>query len=84
MTKLPHFINSGDRLKVELRLDEIRSADQYQKDKDDFLKWIEDFGEYEKTVLSRFITEEKIDVEPMENGMYFIKVNQQTVKFVKQ
>jgi len=71
-TKLPRFISSGDKLKVELRIDEIRTQEQYQKDKDDFLKWIEDFGEYEKTVLSRFINDEKIDVEPMENGMYYI------------
>ena len=82
-TKLPRFIAEGERLKVELRLDEIRTADQYQKDKDDFLKWIEDFGEYEKTVLGRFITEEKIDVEPMENGMYFISLSEGTGKPVE-
>lgn len=73
-TNLPRFINNGDDLMVQLRLDEIRTQGQYQKDKDDFLKWIEDFGEYEKTVLSRFITEKKIDVEPLDNGMYFISI----------
>lgn len=73
-SKLPRFIKKGNELKVELRLDEIRTAEQYQKDKEDFLKWIQDFGEYEKTVLSRFIQDEKIDVEPLENGMYFISV----------
>ena len=82
-TKLPRFIADGEKLKVELRLDEIRTAEQYQKDKDDFLKWIEDFGEYEKTVLGRFIKEEKIDVEPMENGMYFISVMEGTGKPVE-
>lgn len=81
--KLPYFLKSGDDLKVELRLDEIRTQEQYQKDKDDFLKWIEDFGEYEKTVLSRFITEEKIDVEPMDNGMYFISIFEGTGKPVE-
>lgn len=82
-TKLPRFINNGDKLKVELRLDEIRTAEQYQKDKEDFLKWIEDFGEYEKTVLSRFIIDEKIDVAPLENGMYFISVHEGTGKPVE-
>jgi FKBP-type peptidyl-prolyl cis-trans isomerase len=82
-TKLPRFINDGDKLKVELRIDEIRTEEQYQKDKEDFLTWIEDFGEYEKSVLARFITQENIDVEPMENGMYFIVLHEGTGKPVE-
>ncbi|MDA3892419.1 MAG: FKBP-type peptidyl-prolyl cis-trans isomerase [Salinivirgaceae bacterium] len=82
-TKLPRFINKGEDIKIELRLDEIRTAEQYQKDKEDFLKWIEDFGEYEKTVLGRFIQNEKIDVDPMENGMYFITLLEGTGKPVE-
>ncbi len=82
-TKLPRFLSEGDKLKVELKLDEIRTAEQYQKDKEDFLKWIEDFGEYEKTVLRRFINDERIDAEPMENGMYFISLYEGTGKPVE-
>lgn len=82
-TKLPRFLNKGEKLKVELRLDEIRTAEQYQKDKEDFLKWIEDFGEYEKTLLSRFIIDEKIDAAPLENGMYFISIHEGTGKPVE-
>jgi len=82
-TKPPHFFKKGDDLKVALRLDEIRTQEQYDKDKADFLKWIEDFGEYEKTVLKRFISEEKIDVEPMENGMYYISIFEGTGKPVE-
>lgn len=82
-TKLPKFIKKGDKLRVEIRLDEIRTQTQYEKDKEDFLKWIEDFGEYEKTVLRRFITDEKIDGEPMDNGMYFISLLEGTGKPVE-
>ncbi len=82
-TKLPKFLKKGDKLKVEIRLDEIRTAEQYQKDKEDFLKWIEDFGEYEKTVLARFLKDQKIDVKPMDNGMYFITLVQGTGKPVE-
>jgi FKBP-type peptidyl-prolyl cis-trans isomerase len=82
-TKLPHFFKRGDDLKVRIRLDEIRTQEQYEKDKEDFLKWIEDFGEYEKTVLRRFITEEKIDVAPMDNGMYYISLFEGTGKPVE-
>lgn len=82
-TGVPRFIKPGDPIKVNLRLDEIRTEAQYQNDKEEFLKWIEDFGEYEKYVLSKFIKEEQIDVEPNEQGMYFIKVYEGTGKPVE-
>lgn len=73
-TQLPKFLKVGSLMKVEVKLDEIRTEAQYQQDKEDFLKWIEDFGDYEKSVLKRFIEQEKIDVKPTESGMYFITV----------
>ena len=62
-------------MKIDIRMDDIRTEDQYRRDKEEFLKWIEDFGEYEKLVLHNFIEKEKIDVEPTESGMYFISWN---------
>ncbi len=73
-TKVPDFLVGEKHLKIGLKVNEIRTQAQYDKDKEEFLKWIEDFGEYEKLVLSKFIKEEKINVEPNEDGMYFISV----------
>jgi len=73
-SQMPGFLKKGSSMKVEIKLDEIRTEAQYQRDKTDFLKWIEDFGEYEKSVLKRFIDQEKINVEPTASGMYFISV----------
>ena len=73
-TSLPNFMLNNTKLKVGLSISEIRSEQQYENDKVEFLKWIEDFGEYEKLVLGKFIKEEQIDVSPSENGMYFISV----------
>lgn len=73
-TSLPKFLAENSALKLGLKIDEIRSQDQYENDKIEFLKWIEDFGEYEKLILSKFIQEEEINVEPNENGMYFISI----------
>jgi FKBP-type peptidyl-prolyl cis-trans isomerase FkpA len=81
--KLPKFLTQGDVLKIEMRIDEIRSKDQYAKDKEEFLKWIEDFGEYEKMILGRFIDEKKISVLPTEKGMYFISTRPGTGKPVE-
>lgn len=82
-SKVPKFIGKGTKIKVGIKMDEIRTPEQYANDKAEFLKWIEDFGEYEKLVLSRFIQEEKVNVAPNENGMYFITVRQGTGKPVE-
>lgn len=73
-TSVPNFMTSNKQLKIGLKIEEIRSEQQYENDKVEFLKWIEDFGEYEKLVLGKFIKEERIDVSPTENGMYYISV----------
>ena len=72
--QMPSFINKGDKMKIDIRMDDIRTEEQYRRDKEEFLKWIEDFGEYEKLVLHNFIEKEKIEVEPTESGMYFISL----------
>lgn len=70
--QMPSFFKQGDKIKIDIRMNDIRSEEQYRRDKEEFLKWIEDFGEYEKLVLRNFIEKQKIDVEPTESGMYFI------------
>lgn len=82
-TKLPHFINAGDKIKVDLRIDEIRTAEQYQNDKNEFLKWIEDFGAYEKMILRRFMDEQQLVMEPTASGLYFIPIHKGTGKPVE-
>jgi FKBP-type peptidyl-prolyl cis-trans isomerase FkpA len=82
-TKLPKFFKRGDKLKIEMRIDEIRTQAQYTEDKNEFLKWIEDFGEYEKMILSRFIDEKKINIVPTKSGMYFISTRPGTGKPVE-
>ncbi len=80
---LPNFIKKGSKLRIEIKLIEKRTMAQYQKDKEEFLKWIEDFGEYEKMILSRFINQQKILAEPTEQGMYFLQITEGTGKPVE-
>lgn len=72
--QMPSFLSKGDMMKIDIRMNDIRTEEQYRQDKEEFLKWIEDFGEYEKLVLHNFIEKQKIDVEPTESGMYFINL----------
>ncbi len=83
LTTVPSFLKNSPNIKIGLKMNEIRTAEQYEADKQEFLKWIEDFGEYEKLLLSKFIEEEKINVEPTEDGMYFLSVKKGTGKPVE-
>jgi FKBP-type peptidyl-prolyl cis-trans isomerase FkpA len=75
-TNLPSFIAPNSNMKVGIRMYMIRSEVEYQREKEEFLAWIEDFGDYEQTVLRHFIEEQKINIEPSESGMYFIPLEQ--------
>ncbi len=72
---LPDFIPPGSLMKVNVKILSIRNEEKYQKDKEEFLSWIEDFGEYEQTVLRHFIDNEKIDVVPSASGIYRIDID---------
>ncbi|MCQ2374915.1 MAG: FKBP-type peptidyl-prolyl cis-trans isomerase [Salinivirgaceae bacterium] len=80
---LPSFLAQGDMMKVDIKMTDIRTEEQYRRDKEEFLKWIEDFGEYEKLVLQNFIERKKIDIEPTPSGLYYIQLTQGTGKAVE-
>ena len=69
---LPSFLNEGDNMKVTLDIIDIQTEEEYQNEKEAFLHWIEDFGDYEKVILSQYLENEKLDVKPEKNGLYRI------------
>lgn len=75
-TNLPSFIPPNSKMKVGIKMYMIRSEEDYKREKEEFLAWIEDFGEYEQTVLRHFIEEKKINIKPSKSGMYFIPLKE--------
>ncbi len=71
---LPSFIEPGEDFKVEINLLDIQSTKEYENEKKAFLKWIEDFGDYEKEILTQYMQEQKLSIRPAESGLYFIKI----------
>ncbi len=82
--QLPSFIPENSNMKVGIRMHMIRSEAEYKREKEEFLAWIEDFGEYEQTVLRHFIEEQKVDIEPTASGMYFIPLKEGNGRKVKK
>jgi FKBP-type peptidyl-prolyl cis-trans isomerase FkpA len=83
-TALPRFIVLGSGLKVKIEMLEIQSQEDYIREKEAFLSWIEDFGDYEKVILKQFISEEKPDVSPLPSGIYYLNLRPGTGKKVEQ
>jgi FKBP-type peptidyl-prolyl cis-trans isomerase FkpA len=73
-TKMPSFISSNSDMKVLINMIDIQSAKNYENEKKAFLKWIVDFGDYEKEILSQFMQEQKLSIRPTLSGLFFIKV----------
>lgn len=69
---LPSFLNEEDMMKVILDIIEIQTEEEFRKEKEAFLHWIEDFGDYEKIILKQFLDQEQLPVDAENNGMYRI------------
>jgi FKBP-type peptidyl-prolyl cis-trans isomerase FkpA len=77
-TAMPSFLKENDLMKVQLDIIEIQSESDYEKEKEAFLNWIEDFGDYEKVILQQFLNKEKLPVMPTASGMYHLKIKEGT------
>jgi FKBP-type peptidyl-prolyl cis-trans isomerase FkpA len=71
-TNLPRFIVPESYIRVDIRLLDLQSERQYQQEKEAFLHWIEDFGNYERVLLKQYLEEEELDFAPTTSGIYYI------------
>ena len=69
---VPDYLGADGKMKIYIYLMDIQTTDEYEREKEAFLHWIEDLGEYEKVLLRQYIRETKIEVPPMEDGIYYI------------
>jgi FKBP-type peptidyl-prolyl cis-trans isomerase FkpA len=83
-TSLPEFLPPGSMMKVNLDIVEIQTQQEYEKEKEAFLHWIEDFGDYEKVILKQFLNEEKMPVQPTGSGLYYLKLQSGTGRKIEK
>ena len=75
-SKLPSFFTINDNMLVSAKIIEIIDSISYEKQKQEFLSWVEDFGDYEKILLNHYIEGEEISVAPSVTGLYKITQKQ--------
>ncbi len=83
-TSLPEYFQPGDMMKVYLDIIEIQTRQEYNREKEAFLNWIDDFGEYEKVILQQFLKEEKLSVKPTKTGLYYFCIKEGTGRKVEK
>ncbi len=83
-TVVPDYFSADGKMKVAISLLQVQTQDEYNREKEVFLHWVEDLGEYEKVLLKQYIRDEKIDVPPTEDGIYYIVQQTGSGPLVKQ
>lgn len=73
-TSLPRFIKAGDFMRIDIKMIDIQNEKHYQLEKEAFLHWINDFGDYEKVILKQYMEGEKLSITPTSSGLYYIPV----------
>lgn len=71
-TDLPVFLNEHDLFKIKISVIDVQSEQEFEQEKQAFLNWIEDFGDYERVILKQFISQKKIDAKPAASGLIFL------------
>ena len=75
-SQLPGFLNQGDKIKIDVKLIEIQTENEYNKEKEAFLHWIEDFGNFESVILKQYLNESNLNVQTTESGIYHYKIKE--------
>jgi FKBP-type peptidyl-prolyl cis-trans isomerase FkpA len=75
-TAFPDFIHQQDSMKITVDLIDVQTGEEFIKEKEAFLKWIEDFGDYEKVMLQQFLEQQKIDQQATDSGFYHITLQE--------
>lgn len=70
---LPGFLDSGDYMRVDVRMLSIQDSLAFIQEREAFAHWIEDFGEYEKVMLQQYLNNQHHRVHPVDS-LYYLPV----------
>ena len=83
-SSLPSFLEEDGFLKVYIEILEIQKPEDFDIEKLAFLNWIEDFGDYEKVILQKYLVDQKLPVEADKNGFYLLKTTEGNGKCIEE
>lgn len=72
-TTLPPFIDSAEQMRIDVRMLSVVDSLSFEREKEAFVHWIKDFGEYEQVILRQYLAREHIDTH-MVDSLYYLPV----------
>ncbi len=69
---VPGFLEEEENMKINLRIKNVQTPGEYEKEKVLFLKWAKEFHLSEIDLITGYLRDNKIDIEPEPNGIYFL------------
>lgn len=73
-TTTPRFIEPDSYLRVDILMLDILTEKQYLQEKEVFLHWIEDFGDYEKVILKQYIEDQNLSFDNTPSGLHYVPI----------
>ncbi|MFW5645136.1 MAG: FKBP-type peptidyl-prolyl cis-trans isomerase [Bacteroidota bacterium] len=70
--EIPDFLKEEEKIKINVRIQNVQTPEDFEKEKAMFLKWVEEFQLSEIDRISRYLNENQIDIELESNGIYFL------------
>ncbi len=61
---------SGRQFKVGIRLEQVRSSEEYQKEKEAFMAWASNLAEYEQKILEDYLENRLPEADAMQEGYF--------------
>ena len=73
---LPAFTKEEEEIKVDMKLLDLQTSAEFEQEKKMFLAWAEELHSSETMLIRKFLEKEKLDIEPNENGYYFLRLKE--------
>lgn len=71
----PSFFSEGGKIRITVKLLDLQTYADFERQKKEFLSWISDFRDYERIQLSRFMNADTMPFERIANGLYKVTLN---------
>jgi FKBP-type peptidyl-prolyl cis-trans isomerase len=71
-TAVPTYLHGAQEMKIAVFLSVIQTEEEYRKEKEIFLRWLNDFNEHEKALMQNYLRNAEIDAPPIEDGVYYL------------
>lgn len=66
--KIPKFV--GEYFHLSIQVDAVQTFENYSREREQFLAWVEDFHQFEQVFLKQYITTYSLPADMLTSGMY--------------